>query len=170
MARTYLVTVKGATQGDITGGSTRKDGDVDYSKGFEATGFDYDVEIPCDPNSGVHTGHRRHSTVKIRKQVDKATPKLFQACITHEQLTTVKIQFIKPTFKGGSAGSVTKTYYTIELTNATIVKDRQYHEDDATNREQHDIYEQEELELTFQKITLTIADGGITAADDWLAT
>jgi type VI secretion system secreted protein Hcp len=170
MARSYLVTVKGATQGDITGGSTRKDGDADYSKGFEATGFDYKVEVPFDSNNGTHTGHRKHGVVYIRKQVDKATPKLFQAAVTHETLTSVKISFVKPTFKGGTAGSVTKVYYTVELANATIVKNRHFHEDDATNRETHDVYEQEELELTFQKITHTIVDGGIMSSDDWLNT
>ena len=38
----FLMTMKLVTQGDVIGSSIKKEGDLDYSKGMECHGFNYE--------------------------------------------------------------------------------------------------------------------------------
>ncbi|HEY8088424.1 MAG TPA: type VI secretion system tube protein TssD [Polyangiaceae bacterium] len=154
---------KAKTQGDLIGGSKKKEGDLDFSKGMECHGFEQKVEAQTDPNSGLTVGRRRHHPLVIRKEVDAASPLLFNALCTNEILPTCKFSFNKADQAGKQ-----KVYYTIELVNAVVSSYRNFHAQDVTSREKYDTNEQEEVELTFQKITVTWVDGGKTAVDDWL--
>jgi type VI secretion system secreted protein Hcp len=163
MAGKFLFMAKGKTQGDFAGGSTKKEGDLDFSKGMECHGYVQEVISQTDPNSGLTVGRRRHHPLVITKEVDAASPKLFQALVTNEVLTSCKISFNKADLSGKQA-----VYYTIELVNAVVSSYKVFHAQDATSRERFDTHEQEEVQLTFQKITQTYTKGGITAVDDWL--
>ncbi|MGP8270942.1 MAG: Hcp family type VI secretion system effector [Terracidiphilus sp.] len=116
----FLLTMTGTKQGTIKGPSTKKEGDLDYSKGVECHGFNYSVTVPIDPQSGLSTGKRRHTPITITREVDSASPKLLQALCTNEAFTTVKLHFPKP-----KSGGKPVPYHTIELVNAAIVDVRQ---------------------------------------------
>jgi type VI secretion system secreted protein Hcp len=160
----FLITMKLTTQGDVKGSSVKKEGDLDYSTGMEAHGFNYEVITQIDPATGQPVGRRRHNPITIRREVDAASPKFLQALVTNEVFKTVKLSFnrIGPDGKPVIA-------HTIELTNGTISAYKAYHGDvEGTSREQYVTNELEELQLTFQKITYTWTKGGITCTDDWL--
>lgn len=72
----FLLTLKMTTQGDVKGSSTKREGDLDYSKGIECFGFKYSVLIPFDSQSGLPTGQRKHSPITITKEKDSSSPKL----------------------------------------------------------------------------------------------
>ena len=112
----FLMTMKLTKQGDLKGSSTKKEGDLDYSKGMECHGFNHAVVTPIDPNSGALSGKRRHNPITIRKEVDAASPKLFQALVTNEVFKTAKLQFSKVGPNGKPAAALT-----IELTNGRII-------------------------------------------------
>jgi type VI secretion system Hcp family effector len=116
MASAFLLTVKGTKQGDIKGSSTKKDGALDFSKGMECHGFSYAATTQFDPNSGHAAGKRTHQPIRIVREVDSASPKFFQALVTNEVFTTVKLQFGK-----AGPGGKPPLAHTIELTNAVIV-------------------------------------------------
>jgi type VI secretion system secreted protein Hcp len=99
--------------------------------------------------TGMATGRRMHSTITITKEVDAASPKLFQASTSNETLSEVVI-----TFEGASGGA--KTAQRIVLTNATILSIRKAGRN-------------EEITLDYQSIEVTWTDGGKTATDDWEA-
>jgi type VI secretion system secreted protein Hcp len=161
----FLMTMTLTTQGAVIGSSIKKEGDLDYSKGMECHGFNYEVVTQIDPNTGQPVGRRRHNPITIRREVDAASPKLLQALVTNEVYKTAKLSFnrIGPDGKPVVA-------HTVELTNGTISAYKTYHgEVEGTSREQYVTNELEEVQFTFQKIVYTWTKGGITASDDWLA-
>ena len=104
----------------------------------------HEIISPRDPASGLATGKRQHKPITITMQWGASTPLLIQALTTNENLKDVVIGFVK----NGAQ------YATIELTNATAT-DYQQHGNTAT------------FSFTYQKITWTWTDGGVTTQDDW---
>jgi type VI secretion system secreted protein Hcp len=113
---------------------------------------------PRDPQSGLPTGQRQSGLpagkrqwkpITIVKEIDSASPKLFQAFKQNEFLQ-VKVEF----------NPNGKTPKTIELQGASIAN---LHNVRQGNREV------EEVELTYQKIEVTYSNGKKSYADDWEA-
>ncbi len=109
-------------------------------------GVSHEIVSPRDPASGLATGKRMHKPITITAAFDASTPRLIQALVNNENLKTVTINFTPAGTKGA----------TIVLTNASV---SQY---DQTG-------ETVSFQFTYQKITWTWVDGGITASDDWEA-
>ena len=147
-AKAIHMTLTGANQGQIQGSCT--------AAGLEGTigviGFIHEVVSPRDAASGLPTGKRQHSPVTITKRIDKSTPLLFNVLVNNENVNQLVLKFYHK-----SASRNVMDYYQIELTNARICGIKQL----DTEREQ--------VSFTYQKITWTFVEGGITAEDDWEA-
>ncbi len=115
MASKFLLTLELTTQGNVKGSSIRKDGDLDFSKGMECHGFNYEVATPFDSSSGSLTGRRTHKPITITREVDSASPKLLQALVTNEVFTAARLQFTRLASDGKPFD-----VRTIELTNGRI--------------------------------------------------
>ncbi len=146
----YL-TMTGDRQGVIKGSVT--------TKGFEGTmeiySYTHSIVSPRDAASGLPTGKRQHKPITITKPIDKATPLLYNSLVTNENIKDWKLQFyrISPT-------GTLENFYTIQLTNAAI----------ASITDSGSAYgTTQTISFTYQKITWTWTDGGITAQDDWEA-
>jgi type VI secretion system secreted protein Hcp len=133
-------TATGQKQGAITG-----DGP---NGAMILIGLSHAIVSPRDAASGLPTGKRMHKPFVITKELDKSTPKLITTLTTNENLTEVKFSFFR--------GSSTTPYLTVKLTNANIAS---WTQTGGT----------EQIGFTYQKITWTWVDGGITAQDDWEA-
>jgi type VI secretion system secreted protein Hcp len=158
MAQIFRIAATGKKQGQFKGGSTRKG----WENTTELHGFEYLATNAADANRGTYGSNRRHEPVVVVGQIDKATPQYWIALTTTETLTTVKIDFFRPS----PDGKITN-FYTIQLTNAAVVGVRHFTEKESTHAEEHDILEQVEIKFAFQKIDVTWIDGGITGTDDW---
>jgi type VI secretion system secreted protein Hcp len=112
---TFLMTLSLKTQGNIKGSSTRKEGALDFSKGLECHEFNYGVKAQSDLGFGTLTGKRTHHPITIVREVDSASPLLWQALCTNEVLTSATLSFNRP------PGGKLTVFHTIELTNATII-------------------------------------------------
>ena len=106
----------------------------------------HEIISPRDPQSGLPTGKRQHKPFVITKELDKTSPLLLSALVTNENLTSVLIGLLRNGLP----------FATIKLTNANISS---YVTHGTT----------EAWSFTYQKITWTYVDGGITAQDDWEA-
>jgi type VI secretion system secreted protein Hcp len=148
----YLV-MRVQKQGDIKGGATEKG----REGSIPLISVAYDVETPLDPASGLPTGKRVHKPIAVVKVIDQATPKLLQALVTDEVLTSVKVEFWRP------VPEVVSPYFIIALTNALTVGITLNPSGDDASRE----YEQ--VQFTYQKITWTYPETGDSAEDDWTA-
>jgi type VI secretion system secreted protein Hcp len=159
MALTAYLAVKGNSQGDIKGdcpqGGDKKDKILVY-------GTEHRVEIPRDTHTGLPTGQRIHQPLTITKAKDNASPKLFKAVCTGEQLdVTLDYYRIK-------ADGTEEKYFTIKLEEAIIVNLREYTPLTflPEGKAYHDM---EEVSFTYSKITWTYNDGNIEYVDDWKA-
>ena len=148
MAQQFLLTMKLKTQGAIKGASVKKQGPLDFSKGMQCHAFNYAVASHYDAGSGQLVGRRQHNPIRIVKEVDSASPLLWQALCSNEGFTTATLQFAKP---GPSGKPAVK--YTIELTNGLISEIRRAR--DASGKPC------EHVSLTFEKMTVNGLAHGI---------
>jgi type VI secretion system secreted protein Hcp len=119
----------------------------DFGSGLTITGWTHEIVSPRDPASGLPTGQRQHKPLTITKPMDASSPFFLEALFTNENLTSVLIGLLSP-----SGEEVA----TVKLTNASVSDDVQHGSSES-------------ISFTYQKITWTWLDGGITAEDDWEA-
>jgi len=149
--------LEGQKTGKIKGGCTQKG----REDSIFVLAFSHNITSPRDPASGLPTGKRMHKPLTVTKEVDKATPLLYNVMVNNENVKKLEIKFFQTQKTGGE-----KHYYTIELVNANIADMKTYYaltSDPANARLPH----LEDISFTYQKILWTYVDGGITAEDDW---
>jgi type VI secretion system secreted protein Hcp len=164
MALNAYLRLKGQKQGEIKGSVTQK-GRVDS---IMVIAYSHDIVSPRDAASGLPTGKRMHKPLVITKELDKSTPLLYSALVNNENISEWKLQFWTPQLAAAGGVGSERQHYTIELKNASIAAIGQR----MLNNKHPDLMkyaEYEEISFTYQKITWTWTDGGITAEDDWEA-
>jgi type VI secretion system secreted protein Hcp len=145
----YLKLV-GTKQGHFRGEAQAKN----HQGMIEVRHVTQEVASPRDAATGMASGRRQHRPLSVTLPVDSATPLIFKALVDNESLSTAQLEFYNVDRAGRE-----HLYYTIKLTNASIAS---YSFKDA-----EDGSLQVQIQLTFQRIEVTYADGGITATDDW---
>ncbi len=152
-----FLTVTGNTQGAIDGSCT--------IKGHEDTmliqAVKHMIEIPKSPQTGLPTGKRVHGALTLTKELDKASPKLFQALTSGEQLSSVKLSYYRISPEGKE-----ELYYTTELKNAIITHIRTWVPNclDTVNKTMGHM---EAVAFTYETIIDTWTPDGIEAEDSW---
>ena len=123
----------------------------------------HEIVCPRDPASGRPTGKRMHKPFIVTKELDRSTPLLYNVLVNNENISEWELQFWQP-----SATGAEKQHYTVKLTNANIASISFR----MANNKHPDLMkfaEYEEVAFTYQKISWTWNDGGISAEDDWEA-
>jgi len=154
MALNAYLKLQGQTQGQIKGSVTQK--------GMVIAAH-HEVVSPRDPASGLPTGKRMHKPFVITKELDKASPLLYNVLTNNENITEWELKFYRP-----SATGAEQQHYTVKLTNANIAAIH-FKMENNKNPELMRYAEYEEVAFTYQRIEWTWMDGGITAEDDWEA-
>jgi len=111
MAYSSYFQIQGSKQGKLRGSSQKSHSSI------EVNGFDFNVSAPRDVNTGQASGKRSHKPVVIYKEVDSASPSLFQAAATNESLSQVSIQLTQT-----GADGKEHIYDTVVLSNGVISK------------------------------------------------
>lgn len=149
--------IRGQKQGEVKGGVTQKG----REDSIMVIASSHSIVSPRDPASGLPTGKRMHKPFVITKEVDKASPILYRMLTTNENITNFRLQFWKP----GANGTEVQ-YLTIELVNANIASiDLRMLNNKNPELMKYAMYE--EIAFTYQKITWTYVEGGITTSDNW---
>ena len=128
---------------------------------MEIYGFSHEILSPRDAASGLPTGRRQHSPFRAVLRQSQATPLLMAAQSRNEVIPEMNIYFFRPTPIGAE-----EQYYTITLTNARVVSTRAWN----PNKQDRTVAEyipSVEVSFTYQTITWTYEDGGITHEDSW---
>ncbi|HCJ6373903.1 Hcp family type VI secretion system effector [Citrobacter sp. RHBSTW-00671] len=153
------MTLEGVNQGKIEGSS-----EVSGHEGkILIQAVDHLVDIPKNPQTGLPAGKRIHQGMTLTKEIDKSSPKLFQALASGEQLKNVTLEFYRISPKG-----MEEKYYTIMLENAVLVSARTW-VPNVLVPENKQIGQMEDLVLTYERIVWTWLPDGIEAEDSWLA-
>ncbi|MGA3069865.1 MAG: type VI secretion system tube protein TssD [Terracidiphilus sp.] len=111
MALNAYLMLTGTKQGTIKGSTAKGK----RSDAIEISDFSFGIESPRDEHSGLPTGQRQHKPVVIVREVDEASPLLFQALCTNESFKSATLSFAR-----ASASGKPLPINTIELTNASI--------------------------------------------------
>jgi len=164
MALNAYLKLKGQKSGEVKGSVTQK-GRADS---MMVIAYEHEIVTPRDVASGLPTGKRQHKPLMILKEIDKASPLLYSILVNNENISTWKLEFWTPQQKAAVGTGSEVQYYTIELVNANICQIDQF----MLNNKNPDLTKyapSEKIFFTYQKITWTWVDGGITAEDDWEA-
>jgi type VI secretion system secreted protein Hcp len=163
MAMQGYVDIVGTKSGHIDGSITQKG----REKKVGVIAVSHSIVSPRDPQSGLPTGQRMHKPMVITKELDMATPLLYNVLCTNENLSKVTIFFWSPQKSVATGGTGSEfQHFTIELVNANIAS-IDYRMANIRHPDLVKFTEYEEIALTYQKITWTWNDGGKTASDDW---
>lgn len=154
LGRVY-VKITARKQGDLPGDSR--------SRGHEGwlvgTGFDYELTLPRDAATGQATGKRRHSPVTLALPWGAASPLLFTAATTNEQLPKIVFEF--PAVNQDGSEFVAQR---VTLTDALVSG---YHHSADVKGEPTEI---DRISFTFGQITIEDLGAKTIARDDWVAT
>lgn len=154
----YL-SIEGQDQGEIEGSSAV----TGQEKKILVQGVEHLIEIPKSPQTGLPVGKRVHKGMTLTKEIDKSSPKLFQALSSGEQLKKVTLEFFRISPKGAE-----EVYYTIILENAVLVSARTWVPNVLDSNFQQ-MGHMEDFGLTYEKIIWTWTPDGIESQDSWLA-
>jgi type VI secretion system secreted protein Hcp len=149
--------MKGEKTGQIKGSVTQK--------GREDTimviAYSHNLSAQIEASSGLPTGKIKHEVLTITKEIDRSTPTLYSLLVGNEKITEFRLEFWQPSGSGKEM-----QHFTIELTNAhvTSIKSVMLNNRYPENM-QHK--EREEISFSYDKITWTWMDGGITTTAEW---
>ncbi|QEL66319.1 type VI secretion system secreted protein Hcp [Oryzomicrobium terrae] len=124
---------------------------------------DHTIEIPKSPQTGLPTGKRIHGPLTLTKEIDKSSPKLFQALTSGEQMSKVVLEYYRISPKGTE-----EKYYKVQLENAIITSIRAW-VPNCLGLDTRQMGHMEDVSFTYEKITWTWEPDGIEAEDSWLA-
>ena len=158
--------IEGEKQGLITAGTFTEDsvGNI-YQEGHEdevlVQGFEHQVLLPRDPQSGQPTGQRVHKPVRITKVFDKASPLMYNALTSGEKLPKVEIKWYRT-----SATGTQEHYFTTVLHDAIIV-DITASMPNCQDPSQAHFTHLEDVFMTYRAIDWTHEVSGTSGNDDW---
>lgn len=159
MAMPSHLSMTGNTQGKIEGSCE--------IEGREGTilvyALDHLINIPRDTHTGLPTGKRIHGALKITKEFDASSPKLFQALTSGEQFSEVLLDFYRISPAGAE-----ESYYTIKLENAIIVDIRAWFPETIV-KSNEPFKHMEDVSFSYEKIIWTWVPDGIEAEDSFSA-
>ena len=141
------ISIKGAKQGQLKGDSFA--GPILKNDWIPILGMGFGVTSPRDPASGLPTGKRLHKPLTITKEWGSASPQIYQALITNENLLTVKIDFYQT-----SADSTNQLAYSIKLDNAAVA-DVTQSTAPCVPGSRCSLLELESVSFTFKRIEIT---------------
>ncbi len=151
--------------GDIQGLITNESSTAGREGLIEVVEFGHSLSQPIDNTNGLPAGDRQHRSVRLIKAVDLATPKLLNAMINRERLSTVFFRFYRPNNSGQEV-----QFYTVQLVNAYVVNvaqnSRTYNDTDWNTI--LSVPTNETITISYEKILWTWEDGGVTAEDNWI--
>ena len=159
MPMTGYLTLEGKNQGKIEGDCTQKG----REKTILVYAIDHGVEIPRDTLTGLPTGQRIHKPFTATKHVDPASPLLYQACTSGEQMKKWQLDYYHINEKGQE-----ELYFQVSLENAIIVGIHHY-KPMAFLEDNKPYQDMEEVSFTYGKITWSHKTANKEAEDDWKA-
>lgn len=100
-------------------GSSTEDGRDGWS---DLRGFSHQLDYPYDMREGKGRGEPMHNACMILKEIDKTSPKLYEALAKKLKVEKVEIEFQRD--KPGAGG--TEIYFKIVLSNCRVVLARPF--------------------------------------------
>ena len=122
--------------------------------------YDHIASSTRDKTTCMPTGVN-HQPLQITKELDAATPHLYEAFNNNELIVDLTLRFWRP-----SSSGMEVQFYTIQLTNARIVG---IHQEMLNNKYPENMQhkEREHISFVYEKIVRTWEDSGIYSETVW---
>ena len=128
---------------------------------IEVVAQSHSVYIATDDNTGKLTGTRTHAPYVFTKEVDAASPYLYQAATTGQTLTSAEFKWYRIDNNGQEV-----EYFNATLENVKVVRvASEMHDIKDPTKSKHN--HMEEIELRYEKITWLYLDGNLMHDDSW---
>lgn len=122
--------------------------------------FKHVVDLPSN-EQGLPSGRRVHRPLMITKEVDKSTPKLYQALCTGEPMSEATLRWYRMDGTGEE-----QQYFTVMLQNAMLVKIESW-VPDVLDKQNAQYGNMENLWFTYEVIRWTWEEDGIEYEEHW---
>lgn len=122
--------------------------------------FKHVVDLPSN-EQGLPSGRRVHRPLMITKEVDKSTPKLYQALCTGEPMSEATLRWYRMDGSGEE-----QQYFTVMLQNAMLVKIESW-VPDVLDKQNAQYGNMENLWFTYEVIRWTWEEDGIEYEEHW---
>jgi type VI secretion system secreted protein Hcp len=129
----------------------------------EVLSFSHEVYIPVDHKTGKYVGNRVHGQLKIVKNFDKASPKLYNYLCDGRRIPEVIITWYERDEETGAE----KEFYVHKMENAKVVKVHALM-DDVDDQSKEHYSPREEISFQYDKLTWTYLDGQIEYSDSYM--
>lgn len=129
--------------------------DKQHKDWSDVRGFHHDLEYPFDMRENRGRGEPTHGPCTVVKEIDKATPKLYEALAKKKKVNSVELEFWRD--KPGEGGS--EKYFTIKLTDCRVVHAKPFMPDGDTGDETTPPH-MEEVGFAYRQIDWTWLSGG----------
>ncbi|MGC3998841.1 MAG: type VI secretion system tube protein TssD [Anaeromyxobacter sp.] len=159
MAETIHLTLK-INGNAIKGESTQNS--MGRADTIECISYEQSVHSAREAATGMVTGRRQFSPLKIVKRIDKSSPLLLKALSLNEKVEGV-FKFYRPNPTGDGT---TEMFYTAEIKEGNIASVKQL-VPTTIRPETAGEPPQEEITFVFRTITWTFSNGGVTHTDSW---
>ena len=131
-------------------GANSKGGREDSSAVVE---FEHEVSSPVDTQMGSVSGARVHGAVELTKEIDTASPSLYQACTTGQTLEELRVEWFRINPQGQEEVYFTHTLSGVKVTS---VKELLPNTKDPSKEQYRHL---ERLRLLYEKINWKHEDG-----------
>lgn len=159
MAETVHLYLK-ANHKDIEGESTQHS--LNRAESIECVSFSHAVTTAREAASGLASGRRQYSPLKITKRIDASSPLLYKALVENQRIDG-EFRFFRPSPSGDGQ---TQQFYTIAITDGRIAGIEQTSET-TLNPAQSVAPPMEEVTFVFHTISWTYMPTGVTHEDSW---
>lgn len=133
-------------------GSSLESSRADWS---DLRGFSHALEYPFDMREGKGRGEPQHGACKAWKEIDKASPKLYEALAKKKKIEKVEIEFERDKPGDGS----TEIYFKIVLSDCRLVFARP-HIPNVSEKDDTTPPHMEEIGFAYRKIDWEWLSGG----------
>jgi type VI secretion system secreted protein Hcp len=127
---------------------------------FEVLGLTHEVLLPFEQRNGKPRDKRVHNPVTVLKEVDSASPKLYQAICTAQKIKSVEIKWYRQDPEGGKE----QHYFTTKLATARLVSIAPRMDGDTSHYGKPHM---EQLSFIYEEITWSDVASGASAVDKW---
>lgn len=127
----------------------------------EVLGFDHELRIPTDSDTGSLTGTRKHEPFKFMKAFDGSSPYLYKACSNGQTLNELVMRW----YKIDDTGTEREYFrHKLEGVKITSIKPTMHNVKDLDKERYPHL---EEVSVRYSKISWTYVDGNIEFSDSW---
>lgn len=162
MALTAFLQLQGSRQGKITGSVIQK-GREGRIAVLESN---HELGVASDAGTGQASGRLQHRPFVVVKEIDRATPQLYQALIDNEVFSQFELQYFARAARPGAGGGAETNRYTVRLSGAHLLGIRFVHPD-VLDPALQNFPEAEELSFGYERIEWLWTQPALSAADDW---